>query len=43
VSSLAPEALLEALKASVDGLLRESADLGELTTKAGQSLREWLT
>jgi len=42
VSSLAPEALLEALKASVDGLLRESVDLGELATKAGQSLREWL-
>jgi hypothetical protein len=43
VSSLAPEALLEALKASVDGLLRESADLGEVATKAGQGLREWLT
>ena len=43
VSSLAPEALLEALKASVDGLLQESVDLGELARKAGQSLREWLS
>jgi predicted nucleotidyltransferase len=43
VSSLAPEALLEALKTSVDGLLRESVDLGELATKAGRSLREVLT
>jgi len=43
VSSLAPEGLLEALKAAVDGLLRESVDLGELATKAGRSLREWLT
>jgi len=43
VSSLAPETLLEALRASVDGLLRESVDLGELAIKAGQSLREWLT
>jgi hypothetical protein len=42
VASLAPEELLEALKAAVDGLLRESADLGELATQAGQSLREWL-
>ena len=43
VSSLAEEALLQALKASVDGLLRESVDLGELTTKVGESLREWVT
>jgi len=43
VSSLAPEALLEALNASVDGLLREAVGLGELATKAGQSLREWVT
>jgi hypothetical protein len=42
VSTLAPEVLLEALKAAVDGLLRESADLGDLATKAGQSLHEWL-
>ena len=43
VSSLAPEALLEALKAAVDGLLRESVDLGEPATKAGRSLRDVLT
>jgi hypothetical protein len=43
VSSLAPEALLEALKAAVDGLLRESVGLGELAIKAGRSLRELLT
>jgi hypothetical protein len=36
VSSSAPEALLEALMASVDGLLREAVGLGELATKAGQ-------
>jgi hypothetical protein len=42
VSSLAPKALLEALKAAVDGLLRESVGLGELAAKAGQSLREVL-
>jgi hypothetical protein len=42
VTSLAPEALLEALRASVDGLLRESASLGEVATKAGHSLREWV-
>jgi hypothetical protein len=40
VSSLAPEALLEALKAAVDGLLRESVGLGEVAIKAGRSLRE---
>jgi hypothetical protein len=40
VSSLAPDALLEALKAAIDGLLRESVDLGELAIKAGRSLRE---
>ena len=43
VSSLAPEALLDALEASVDGLLRESSDLGDHATKAGRSLREWVT
>jgi hypothetical protein len=43
VSSLAPEALLEALKASVDGLLRESVDLGEVAMKADRSLRAWLS
>lgn len=43
VSSLAPEALLGALRAAVDGLLRDSDDLGELASKAGRSLREWLT
>jgi predicted nucleotidyltransferase len=43
VSSLEPGSLLEALKAAVDGLLRESVDLGELATKSGRSLREWLT
>jgi hypothetical protein len=43
VSSLAPEALLEALRAAVDGLLRESVDLGEPASKAGRSLRELLT
>jgi predicted nucleotidyltransferase len=32
-----------ALKAAVDGLLRESDDLGEVALKAGRSLREWLT
>jgi len=42
VPSLTPEALLEALNAAVDGLFRESAGLGELATKASQSLREWL-
>jgi hypothetical protein len=42
VTSLAPEALLEALKASVDGLLRESVGLGEVAKKAGRSLRQWL-
>jgi predicted nucleotidyltransferase len=42
LSSLEPEALLEALRASVDGLLRESVELGEVATKAGQGLREWL-
>jgi hypothetical protein len=42
VSSLTPEALLDALGAAVDGLLRESVDLGEVATKAGQSLREWV-
>ncbi len=43
VTSLEPEALLDALEAAVDGLLRESVDLGELAIKAGRSLREWLT
>jgi predicted nucleotidyltransferase len=43
VSSLAPEALLEALRTSVDGLLRESVDLGEVAETAGRSLREWVT
>ena len=43
VSSLEPGSLLEALKAAVDGLLRESVDLGEVAAKAGRSLREWLT
>ncbi len=43
VSSLAPETLLEALKAAVDGLLRESVDLGDVAMRAGRSLREWLT
>lgn len=42
VSSLAPEALLDALKAAVDGLLRESVDLGDVATRVGRSLREWL-
>ena len=42
VSSLTPEALLDALRAAVDGLLRESVDLGEVATKAGHSLREWV-
>jgi hypothetical protein len=42
VSSLDPEALLEALRAAVDGLLRESTGLGEVATKSGDSLREWL-
>jgi len=42
VSSLTPDALLEALRAAVDGLPRESAGLGELAVKAGESLREWL-
>lgn len=42
VSSLEPEALLEALRASVEALLRESGDLGEVTAKAGEGLREWL-
>src|SRR5436190_20436441 len=42
VSSLAPDALLEALRAAVDGLLREAVGLGELAIKAGQSLREWV-
>jgi hypothetical protein len=43
VSTLAPEVLLEALKAAVDGLLRESVGLGELAIQAGRSLREFLT
>ena len=42
VSSVAPEPLLRALQASVDGLLRESADLGEVATTAGESLRDWV-
>ena len=42
VSSLAPEALLEALRAAVEGLLRESVDLGEVAAKAGPSLRQWV-
>jgi predicted nucleotidyltransferase len=42
VSSLAPKALLEALQASVDGLLRQSVDLGDVATKSGQSLRDWV-
>ena len=42
VSSLDPEALLQSLNAAVDGLLRESVDLGEIATRAGESLREWL-
>src|SRR5207249_6396841 len=37
VPSLAPGVLLEALSAAVDGLLRESVDLGEPAAKAGQS------
>jgi predicted nucleotidyltransferase len=43
VPSLEPEVLLAALRAAVDGLLRESEDLGEVAIKAGPSLREWLT
>ncbi|HEX9375827.1 MAG TPA: nucleotidyltransferase domain-containing protein [Actinomycetota bacterium] len=43
VPSLAPEALLEALKASVEALLRESTELGQVAIKAGQGLREWVT
>jgi hypothetical protein len=43
VASLEPAALLEALEAAVDGLLRESVGLGEPATKAGRSLREVLT
>jgi hypothetical protein len=43
VSSLTPEALLDALRASVDGLLRESAEMGELTEKVGPRVRELLT
>ena len=43
VPSLSPDTLLEALRAAVDGLLRESVDLGEVATKAGRSLREWVT
>jgi len=39
---LTPDALLQALRAAVDGLLRESVGLGELAVKAGESLREWL-
>ena len=42
VTSLAPEALLEALNAAAEGLLRESVDLGEGAAKAGRSLRRWL-
>ena len=42
VPSLEPDALLEALRAAVDALLRESVDLGEVATKAGGSLREWV-
>jgi hypothetical protein len=37
VSSLAPEALLEALEASVDGLLRESVDLGDPASRRGEA------
>ena len=43
VTSLTPEGLLDALRASVDGLLRESVGLGDPAIKAGRSLREWLT
>jgi predicted nucleotidyltransferase len=43
VSSLEPVALLEALRTVVDALLRESVDLGEPATKAGRSLREWVS
>jgi hypothetical protein len=42
IPSLAPDALLEALRSAVDGLLRESDDLGVSATKAGESLRDWL-
>ena len=43
VPSLEPAALLGALRAAVEGLLRESAGLGEVATKAGESLRAWVT
>lgn len=42
VSSLTPEALLVALQSVVEALLGESVDLGEVATKAGRSLREWV-
>jgi hypothetical protein len=42
VRSMEPEGLLEALQAAVDALLRESSALGEVATKAGESLREWM-
>jgi hypothetical protein len=43
VPSLERDALLDALRAAVDGLLRESVDLGEIATKAGERLRVWVT
>jgi predicted nucleotidyltransferase len=43
VTSLTSEALLEALRASIDGLLGESAEVGEVAETVGQRLRELLT
>jgi hypothetical protein len=42
VESLSREALLVALRASVEGLLRESAEVAEMAAKTGPRLRELL-
>jgi hypothetical protein len=42
VRSLTRQALLDALTAAVDGLLRESSDVGEVAAKTGPRLRELL-
>jgi hypothetical protein len=42
VSSLAHQALLDSLVAAVEGLLRESEEVGEIAVKAGPWLREFV-
>ena len=42
VRSLTRQPLLSALAASIEGLLRESAEVGELAEKVGPWLRELL-